>query len=74
MAIVSGLISYDLSNRAQKTLEIGDAAVFQFLYPIITIPLAVFWLKETLTLPYILGAIVVSAGVAIATIKRRTKK
>lgn len=74
MAIVSGLISYDLSNRAQKTIEIGDAAMFQFLYPIIAIPLAVFWLKETLTLPYILGALIISVGVIIASFKRKNKK
>jgi drug/metabolite transporter (DMT)-like permease len=74
MALASGLLAYDLSNKAQKTIEIGDAAVFQFLYPIIAIPLAVFWLKETLTIPYVIGAVIVSLGVAIATFKRRPKK
>lgn len=74
MALVSGLLAYGLSNKAQKTIEIGDAAIFQFLYPIIAIPLAIFWLKETLTLPYIVGALIISVGVVIAGFKAKAKK
>lgn len=69
MALVSGTLAYFLSNKAQKTIEVGKAAIFSYLYPIFSTPLAVFWLGEKVTSLFILGAIVVACGVAIAETK-----
>jgi drug/metabolite transporter (DMT)-like permease len=66
MAILSGSIAYTLWARAQRTIEIGEAAVFSYLYPIFAAPLAVFWLKEKITMPFVIGATVIAVGVFIA--------
>lgn len=71
MAILSGSLAYYLSNKAQKTIEIGEAAVFSYIYPLFSTPLAVIWLGEKITPIFILGAIVIAFGVVIAEIKKR---
>lgn len=70
MAIVSGTIAFYLSNKAQKTIEIGEQSLFGYLYPLFSLPLAVIWLGEKVTPIYILGGIIIVIGVAIAEIKR----
>lgn len=70
MALISGSLAYTLWTRAQKTIEIGEAALFSYLYPVFTAPLAIFWLKENVTLPFILGAGIVAVGVFVAEYKR----
>lgn len=71
MAILSGSMAYYLSNKAQKTIEIGEAAVFSYIYPLFSTPLAVVWLGEKITSMFILGGIVIAFGVVIAEIKKR---
>lgn len=70
MALISGTLAYFLANKAQKTVEIGEAAVFSYLSPIFSAPLAVFWLGEKITTPFMIGAIVITIGVVIAEYKR----
>lgn len=71
MAILSGNLAYFLANKAQKTIEISEASVFSYLYPIFAAPLAIFWLKEKITPIFVLGAIVIIIGVIIAEYKKR---
>jgi drug/metabolite transporter (DMT)-like permease len=71
MAVLSGSLAYYLSNKAQKTVEIGEAAVFSYLYPLFSTPLAVIWLGEKITSMFIFGALIISLGVAIAEIKKK---
>lgn len=71
MALISGTLAYFLANRAQKTIEVGEAAVFSYLYPIFAAPLAVFWLGEKITPTFIVGAVVIATGVIIAEYKKR---
>lgn len=71
MAIISGNIAYYLSNKAQKSIEIGEQAIFGYMYPIFAAPLAVIWLGEKITPVFIVGAIVIAIGVAIAEIKKK---
>ncbi len=71
MALISGSLAYYLSNRAQKSIEIGEAAVFSYLYPLFSAPLAVIWLGEKITPVYIIGGIVIVLGVLIAEIKKK---
>jgi drug/metabolite transporter (DMT)-like permease len=73
MALVSGSLAYYLYQRAQKTIEASEAALFSYLSPLFAIPLAVFWLKENITVFYLLGAAIVATGVIIAENKRRKK-
>jgi drug/metabolite transporter (DMT)-like permease len=70
MAIISGSLAYFLSNKAQKTIEIGEQSLFAYLYPVLSLPIAVLWLGEKITSTFIVGAIIITIGVAIAEIKR----
>ena len=71
MALFSGSLAYYLANKAQKTIEIGEAAVFSYIYPLFSTPLAVIWLGEKITPMFILGGIVIAFGVIIAETKKR---
>ena len=70
LAVLSGNLAYYLGNKAQKSIEVSEAALFSYLYPLLSMPLAVIWLKETLTPVYIVGAIIVTIGVVIAKLKK----
>jgi len=70
MALLSGNLAYTLWHKAQKTIEVGEASVFGYLYPIFATPLAVVWLKEKITTPFMVGAIIIAIGVVIAEYKK----
>jgi drug/metabolite transporter (DMT)-like permease len=74
MAIVSGTIAYALRNRAQKTIEVGEAALFAYLTSLVSVPLAVLILSEKITLLYTFGGIIIVFGVFIAEYKPRQKQ
>lgn len=71
MALLSGSLAYYLSNKAQKSIEIGEASIFAYLYPIFSTPLAVIWLGEKITPMFTMGAVIIVIGVTIAEIKKR---
>lgn len=71
MAIISGTLAFYLSNKAQKTIEIGEQSIFGYLYPIFSLPLAVVWLGEKITNIHILGGVIIILGVVIAEIKKK---
>ncbi len=71
MALISGSLAYFLANKAQKTIEIGEAAVFSYLYPLFAAPLAIIWLGEKITSTFIFGGTIIILGVVIAEIKKR---
>jgi drug/metabolite transporter (DMT)-like permease len=74
MAILSGTLAYFLYVRGQKSIEVSEAALFNYLQPIFSIPLAVFWLQESLTPTFVIGAIIIACGVIIAEYKKKYKK
>jgi drug/metabolite transporter (DMT)-like permease len=71
MALLSGNLAYTLWIKGQKTIEVGEAALFSYLYPVFSAPLAVFWLKEKITSSFVIGAILIITGVVIAESKKR---
>lgn len=71
MALISGNLAYFLSNKAQKTIEIGEAAIFSYLFPVFAAPLAVVWLGEKITPIFAVGAVIITLGVVIAEIKKK---
>lgn len=71
MAIFSGTIAYSLSNFAQRTIELSEAALFTYIYPIFSAILAVILLQEKLTLPAVIGSVITFAGVLLAEIKKK---
>ncbi len=71
MALVSGSIAYTLNNRAQKTIELSEAAIFSYLYPIFSAILAVMLLGEKVTTFAIVASLITITGVFIAEIKKK---
>ncbi len=71
MAFISGTLAYTLQKIAMKTIEVGEVAVFNYLFPLWAAPLALWWLGEKITLPFVIGAAVIATGVVIAEHKRR---
>jgi len=74
MAVLSGTMAYALYNLAMKSIEIGEASIFAYLYPLWAVPLAVWWLGETVTPQFLLGAFIIAIGVTIAEYRRRQAK
>lgn len=73
MALLSGTLAYTLRNKAIKSIETGETAVFTYLYPLWAAPLAFYWLGETVNGYFWVGATIIALGVIIAEYKRRTK-
>jgi len=71
MALISGTLAYALGNIGQRTIEVSEASLFTYLNPIFAAPLSIFWLHEKITLPFVVGAIIIALGVAIAEIKKK---
>lgn len=74
VAIFSGNIAYFLWHKAQKTIEIGEAGLFTYLQPIFAIPLAILWLGETISVPLVIGAVIITVGVSIAEYRKNLFK
>ena len=73
MAVLSGSLSYFLYQEGQKKIEASEATLFGYLSPLFAAPLAVFWLNEKLTLPFIIGTAIVMAGVFVAEYRKSSK-
>ena len=71
MALISGALAYYLYQEGQKRIEASEATIFSYLSPIFAAPLALFWLGETITTPFLFGAIIIAGGVVIAEYKKR---
>lgn len=74
MAILSGSLAYALYHLGQKAIEAGEAAIFNYLLPIWAAPLSIIWLHEPVTPPYLLGAVLIIVGVAVAEYRKRRSK
>lgn len=66
MAIISGIIAYISYQFGLQRVEASEASVFYYLQPLFAIPIAVIFLKEPLSLVFLVGAMIVAAGVYLA--------
>ena len=73
MALLSGNLAYFLYVRGQRSIEVSEAILFQYLQPVFMIPLAIFWLKESLTISFVLGGAIIAIGLTIAEYKKSKK-
>lgn len=74
MALISGSLAYYLYVRGVRSIEVSEATLFNYLQPVFSVPLAVFWLGEKITTTFIAGAILITIGLIIAEYKKRRKK
>lgn len=71
MALLSGNLAYFLWHKAEKSIEVGEVNLINYLYPIFGAPLSVLWLKESVDIPFIVGCALIASGVALAQIKKK---
>ena|SRR3989344_2350756 len=74
MALLSGTFAYWLHARGLSAVEAGEASLFAYLSPIWAAPLALFWLGETISPPFIIGCTIIALGVIIAEYRRSTRR
>ncbi|OGC51473.1 hypothetical protein A2982_02825 [candidate division WWE3 bacterium RIFCSPLOWO2_01_FULL_39_13] len=66
MALFSGIIAYILYLKGLKLIEASETSVFTYLQPVIAIPLAVVFLKENISIVFVIGAILIIYGIFTA--------
>ncbi len=74
MAILGTLIAIPLYTFGLSQIEASEAALFTYLQPLISIPLAIFWLQESITVLAIIGLCFIAIGVVIAETRPRPSK
>lgn len=72
MALISGALAYYLFQKGQKSIESSEAAIFSYLQPLFSAPLAIYWLKEKISSGFTLGVIVIILGIVIAEYKTKS--
>ena len=72
LGIVSSILGFITFEAGRKIIGSEKAGRFLFLQPVVGIPLAILWLGEPLTFPFLLGAGIIAAGVFLA--EKSTKK
>ncbi|MCR4263360.1 MAG: DMT family transporter [Candidatus Roizmanbacteria bacterium] len=66
MAFVSYVLAYILYEYGMSKIEISQGSVFTYLQPLFATPLAVIFLGEMVTIPFIIGAGIIFAGVVLS--------
>ncbi len=63
MAIFGSIVAFWAYAKGQESIEAGEASIFTYLQPIFTLPLAIFWLHESVSLVAIVACIIIAIGV-----------
>ena len=63
MSFFGSIIAYFTYTYGFGLIEASEATLFTYLQPLFTTPLAVLWLKEVITTPFIVGAVLIALGV-----------
>lgn len=70
MSIFSSAIAYLTFNYGLSQIEASEASLYTYLQPIIAVPLAVIFLKETITFIFVAGSVLILSGLFIAETKK----
>lgn len=66
VSLLSSCVAFFTYNLGVSLIEASEATLFNYLRPIFTAPLAIFWLKEEVTLFFLIGGLVIVSGVVIS--------
>jgi len=66
MAVAGTVIAYTLYEFGVKKIEVSETAIFQYLQPLFTIPIAMMFIGEDFSFIYLVGGILVAAGVFLS--------
>lgn len=72
MSLFGSIIALTLSNFGYATIEASEATLFYYLQPLVYVPLALVWLKESISVYQIVGMMLILVGVWWA--ERRPRK
>ncbi len=70
MSLLSSVVAYFTYNLGYALIEASEAVIFDYLKPLIATPLAVLWLGERITPPFLLGGSIIALGVFLTEYKR----
>jgi len=73
MAIFGSVIAFWAYTKGQEYIEAGEAAIFTYLQPLITFPLAYFWLHETISGAALLACLLIATGVYFSEYHGKSK-
>ncbi|OGD73828.1 hypothetical protein A3A84_02505 [Candidatus Collierbacteria bacterium RIFCSPLOWO2_01_FULL_50_23] len=73
MAIFGSVIAFWAYTKGQEYIKAGEAAIFTYLQPLITFPLAYFWLGETLSGSSLLACLLIATGVYFSEYHGKSK-
>lgn len=62
MSLMASVVAYSTYIWGFSKIEASEATVFTYLQPVFGIPIAAIFLKEMITLPFVVGAILIGAG------------
>jgi drug/metabolite transporter (DMT)-like permease len=68
-AVFSSVIAYSLFAYGMKYLPVNETGIFAYVDPIFAIIVAIPLLGEKITLPYVIGSVLVFAGIYITEMK-----
>lgn len=71
MSLLSSVVAYFTYNLGYSLIEASEATVFDYLKPVFAAPLAVIWLGEIITLPFLAGAGLIALGVFLTEYRGR---
>lgn len=73
MGVLGTAVAVALILKAYSLIEASEVALFEYLNPLIYIPLSIFWLGDTLMPLQAIGIALIMAGVFIAEVRKRSK-
>lgn len=74
MGVLGSLLALFALFKGQSLIEVSEAALFRYSTPIISIPLGVYFLHESLSIWQLIGFITVVAGIVLVETKRTKSK
>jgi drug/metabolite transporter (DMT)-like permease len=73
MVVISYVLAYFLYSYGMSKIEISEASLFTYLQPLFAAPIAVVFLKESLTPTFLLGAGFIFFGIFLAEFLAHSK-
>lgn len=71
MSLLSGAVAYYFYIAGLSLIEASEASVFTYIHPVLTVPTAYLLLGEIPSPVFLLGAVVIAAGVYLAETRKK---
>lgn len=72
MSLFSSVVAYFTYNLGYSLIEASEATIFDYLKPVFATPVAILWLGEKITPPFLLGAVIIALGVFLTEYRPRS--